>query len=74
MFGALFILVPMYVIALGQSQTKSLVTTTVAVVLFAVACSIMFRATNDQTLGSTAAYAYAAVLVVFVVLTTPVTA
>ncbi|KXS94483.1 hypothetical protein AC578_1717 [Pseudocercospora eumusae] len=67
MSGALFILVPMYIMVLHKSQTTNLVATTVAVLLFAVMCSITMRATNDQTLGATAAYA--AVLVVFVGLT-----
>ncbi|EME79925.1 uncharacterized protein MYCFIDRAFT_141986 [Pseudocercospora fijiensis CIRAD86] len=67
MSGALFILVPMYIMVLHNSQTTNLVATTVAVILFAVMCSITMRATNDQTLGATAAYA--AVLVVFVGLT-----
>ena len=64
MAGALFILVPMYIMALKQNQTKSLVTTTVAVVLFAVLCSITLRTSNDETLAATAGYA--AVLMVFV--------
>ncbi|KAK3656370.1 hypothetical protein LTR56_003072 [Elasticomyces elasticus] len=64
MFGALFILVPMYIMALSTNRTKNLVTTTVAVLLFAIVCSLTLRASNDQTLGATAAYA--AVLVVFV--------
>lgn len=67
MVGALFILVPMYIMSLNQNRTKNLVTTTIAVVLFTIVCSITLRTTNDQTLGSTAAYA--AVLVVFVGLT-----
>lgn len=67
MTGALFILVPMYIMALHQSQTNNLVTTTVAVVLFALTSSIMLRTTNDQTLAVTAGYA--AVLMVFVGLT-----
>lgn len=67
MTGALFILVPMYVMAIDQSRTKNLVTTTVAVVLFALLCSVTLRTSNDQTLGATAGYA--AVLMVFVGLT-----
>ncbi|KAI9667983.1 MAG: hypothetical protein M1821_000803 [Bathelium mastoideum] len=68
MSGALFILVPMYIMAIHQSQTKNLVTTTVAVVLFAVSTSVALRMSNDQMLGAT--FAYAAVLMVFVGLTT----
>lgn len=67
MAGALFILVPMYIMAIDQSRTKNLVTTTVAVVLFALLCSVTLRTSNDQTLGATAGYA--AVLMVFVGLT-----
>lgn len=67
MAGALFILVPMYIMAINQNPTKNLVTTTVAVVLFALLCSVTLRTSNDQTLGATAGYA--AVLMVFVGLT-----
>lgn len=68
MGGALFILVPMYIMALHQNPTKNLVTTTVAVVLFALVCSIPLGLTNDQTFSATVGYA--AVLMVFVGLTT----
>lgn len=67
MVGALFILVPMYIMALHQNRAKNLITTTVAVVLFALLCSVTLRTSNDQTLGATAGYA--AVLTVFVGLT-----
>lgn len=67
MAGALFILVPMYIMATHQSRTKNLVTTTVAVVFFALLCSVTLRTSNDQTLAATAGYA--AVLMVFVGLT-----
>jgi VIT1/CCC1 family predicted Fe2+/Mn2+ transporter len=67
MVGALFILVPMYIMALHQNRDKNLITTTVAVVLFALLCSVTLRTSNDQTLGATAGYA--AVLTVFVGLT-----
>ncbi len=66
--GALFILVPMYIMSLHQDLTKNLVTTTVAVVLFALVCSLTLRTSNDQTLSATVGYA--AVLTVFVGLTT----
>ena len=65
--GALFILVPMYIMVYG-GETRNLITTTVAVVLFAMLCSIPLRASNEQTLGATVSYA--AVLMVFVGLTT----
>ena len=67
MGGALFILVPMYIMALRQSLTKNLITTTVAVVLFALVCSIPLKLANDQTFSATVGYA--AVLMVFVGLT-----
>lgn len=67
MGGALFILVPMYIMALHQNRTKNLVTTTVAVVLFALVCSIPLKLANDQTFSATVGYA--AVLMVFVGLT-----
>lgn len=67
MAGALFILVLMYIMAIDQSRTKNLVTTTVAVLLFALLCSVTLRTSNDQMLGATAGYA--AVLMVFVGLT-----
>lgn len=67
MVGALFILVPVIVMSIDQSKTKSLVTTSAAVLLFAVVCSVSLRTENDQTLGATAGYA--AVLTVFVGLT-----
>jgi hypothetical protein len=65
--GALFILVPMYVMALRQDAVKNLITTTVAVVLFALVCSVPLKLANDQTFSATVGYA--AVLMVFVGLT-----
>ncbi|PVI00784.1 hypothetical protein DM02DRAFT_490989, partial [Periconia macrospinosa] len=62
--GVLFILIPMYIMALRTNPTKCLVTTTIAVFFFAVLCSVTFRSSNDQTLAATATYA--AVLMVFV--------
>lgn len=67
MGGALFILVPMYIMALRQDPVKNLVTTTVAVVLFALVCSIPLKLANDQTFSATVGYA--AVLMVLVGLT-----
>jgi uncharacterized membrane protein YfcA len=63
-FGAISILVPTIVMSFHGSRTKSLVTTSVAVLLFASCCSIALRTTNDQTLVATAGYA--AVMMVFV--------
>lgn len=67
MGGALFILVPMYIMALRQNPAKNLITTTVAVMLFALVCSIPLKLANDQTFSATVGYA--AVLMVFVGLT-----
>lgn len=67
MGGALFILVSMYIMALRQNPVKNLNTTTVAVVLFALVCSIPLKLANDQTFS--AIFGYAAVLMVFVGLT-----
>ncbi|KAE9378799.1 hypothetical protein N431DRAFT_525599 [Stipitochalara longipes BDJ] len=68
MFGAISILVPTIIMSFHKSRTKALVTTSVAVVLFACSCSLTLRTANDQTLAATAGYA--AVLMVFVGLTT----
>ena len=65
--GALFILVPMYIMSLDNDRNKNLITTTIAVLLFALLCSLTLRASNEQTLGAT--LSYAAVLMVFVGLT-----
>ena len=62
--GGAALIVPMLVMSIKRSQAKSLTTTSVAVVLFAVAMAVGIRATNAETLAATAAYA--AVLVVFV--------
>lgn len=65
--GGLFILCPTYIMALHQNLTKSLVTTTIAVVLFVLVCSVPLKLANDQIFSST--FGYAAVLMVFVGLT-----
>ncbi|KAI4269808.1 MAG: hypothetical protein LQ337_007058 [Flavoplaca oasis] len=56
--------VPMLIMSINSTQAKSLTTTSVAVVLFAIAMAAGIRATNAETLAATAAYA--AVVVVFV--------
>jgi hypothetical protein len=68
MFGAVSILVPMIIMSFHRSRGKALITTSVAVVLFACCCSLTLRTANDQTLAATAGYA--TVLMVFVGLTT----
>lgn len=62
--GGLSLVIPMLVMRLGESLPKSLTTVSVAVVLFSALTSLMFKASNVETLAATAAYA--AVLVVFV--------
>ena len=62
--GGLSLVVPMLILRLQEDPNKSLITTSVAVVLFSGLVSVGFSASNAETLGITAAYA--AVLVVFV--------
>lgn len=62
--GGLSLVVPMLVMQLNASTTKSLITTSVAVVILSGAVSIGFKTSNADTLSITAAYA--AVLVVFI--------
>jgi hypothetical protein len=62
--GGCALIVPMLVMLFDASRTKSLVTVSTAVVLFALAMSLAFQTDNKDTLTATATYA--AVLVVFV--------
>lgn len=63
--GGSSLVVPMLVMRLPEvTLAKSLITVSVSVLLFAVALSILFRASNTDTMAATATYA--AVLVVFV--------
>ncbi|UKZ75689.1 hypothetical protein TrVFT333_003381 [Trichoderma virens FT-333] len=62
--GGVFLVVPMIIMTLHPSQTKSLVTVSVAVIIFSLVLSFGVRVSNIETLVSTATYA--AVLVVFV--------
>lgn len=62
--GGVFLIVPMIIMTLHPSETKSLVTVSVAVVVFALLLSFGIQVSNIETLVSTATYA--AVLVVFV--------
>jgi len=64
LIGALFLLVPIYIMALQPGLTTSLVTTTIAVILFTLLCGITMGVSSAQAVGTTAGYA--AVLVVFV--------
>lgn len=62
--GGLVLVVPMLIMANLESKTASLVTTCVAMFLFAAGITFGTHLKPDQVLGATAAYA--AVLVVFV--------
>ena len=63
--GGAALVVPMLIMRLpSTNQTKSLITVSVAVTLFASMMSMGIRASNSETLIATATYA--AVLVVFV--------
>lgn len=62
--GGLSLIVPMLLMRIQENLIKSLITTSVAVVLFAATTSMIFKANDVETLAATAAYT--AVLVVFV--------
>ena len=62
--GGLSLVVPMLVMRLDEHLKKSLITVSVAVILFSILTALMFKASNVETLAATATYA--AVLVVFV--------
>lgn len=62
--GGVLLVCPMLVMSLNPSTTKSQITVSVAVMLFASLMSLAFRTDNKETLVATATYA--AVLVVFV--------
>ena len=62
--GGLSLVVPMIIMRVDPNPNKSFITTAVAVVLFSGVVSVLFKVSNAETLGITAAYA--AVLVVFV--------
>ena len=62
--GGLALVVPMLIMANLESKTASLITTCVAMFLFAAGITLGTHLKPDQVLGATAAYA--AVLVVFV--------
>jgi hypothetical protein len=62
--GGLFLIVPVLVMANVPGRTSSLITTCIAMLLFAIGITLGTELKPDQVLGATAAYA--AVLVVFV--------
>ncbi|KAK0736327.1 hypothetical protein B0T21DRAFT_289238, partial [Apiosordaria backusii] len=69
--GGLSLVTPMVIMSLQPSLLKSLVTVSVAVLLFAFGLAFGVRVSNAETLVSTATYA--AVLVVFVGVSNPQT-
>jgi len=62
--GGIILVVPMLIMASRETKTASLVTTCIAMFLFATGVTFGTHLKPDQVLGATAAYA--AVLVVFV--------
>lgn len=62
--GGASLVIPMLIMSLPRNTTKSLITVSIAVTLFAILLSVGVRASNTETLVATATYA--AVLVVFV--------
>jgi hypothetical protein len=58
------VIVPMIIIVYDSSKLKSVITTSVAVLLFALFISLSTRSSDQETLAATATYA--AVLIVFV--------
>ncbi|OAL43453.1 hypothetical protein IQ07DRAFT_524208 [Pyrenochaeta sp. DS3sAY3a] len=68
-FGGALLIIPMLIMSLPRvSLGKSLITTSVSVLLFSGALSVFFKASNTDTLIATTTYA--AVLVVFVGIST----
>lgn len=64
-FGGLALLVPVIIMTLVHGVTESLVTTSVAIVLFALALAVYATNTSGKDILAATA-AYAAVLVVFI--------
>lgn len=64
MTGGVFLVGPMLIMTFSPSQTKSLLTVSLALVVFSLVLSFGIRVSNVETLVATATYA--AVLVVFV--------
>ncbi|KAI1636078.1 hypothetical protein F4809DRAFT_610620 [Biscogniauxia mediterranea] len=62
--GGASLIVPLLIMAFDSSLTKTMITVCTAVVLFALAVSLLFKLDNKDTVTATATYA--AVLVVFV--------
>jgi ABC-type polysaccharide/polyol phosphate export permease len=66
--GGAFVVIPMLIMSFNQSQTKSLIVISSAVVIFGLVVSLGIRVSSIETLVATATYA--AVLVVFLGSTT----
>ncbi len=64
LFGGVAVVVPILIMSFSSSQTKSLITISVSVLLVALAIALLSKASNQELIMATAAYA--AVLVVFV--------
>lgn len=62
--GIASLVIPMLIMSIHPSQTKSLITASVSTIIFAIVLSFGLKTTNVETLVSTATYS--AVLVVFV--------
>jgi hypothetical protein len=62
--GGASLIVPMLIMSIHQSKTKSLITVSIAVLVFSFVLSMALKLRNNDVLAATAAYA--AVLVVFV--------
>jgi VIT1/CCC1 family predicted Fe2+/Mn2+ transporter len=62
--GGAFLLAPMYNLTYVQEQKYQLISVVLWVLFFAISLALSSKATNQELLGATAAYA--AVLVVFV--------
>ena len=62
--GGCALIVPIIIMVLHSSLTKSLITVSVAVIMFALVISLVFETDNKDAITATATYA--AVLVVFV--------
>lgn len=64
MTGGVFLVGPMIIMAIDPSQSKSLITVSIALLIFSLVLSFGIKVSNVETLVATATYA--AVLVVFV--------
>ncbi|PQE16255.1 VIT family domain-containing protein [Rutstroemia sp. NJR-2017a WRK4] len=70
LIGGAILIVPMLIMAIHPTQIKSLITASLSTLTFATAISFLLKISYNETLVSTCTYA--AVLVVFVGITTQV--